>query len=295
VSGFRFVDEHQADYRVTDLCRVAGVARSSFYAWKNRPPSSRQLANEALLVEIREIHEASRRTYGAPRVCGQLRRRGLHVGHNRVAKLMADNGLVGAHARRKFRKGRHPAIVPALDMLQRDFTAEVPDRRWVADITEFACWDGKLYLAGIRDLCDRTLVGWSMGERQTTDLVVAALVMALGRRNPTMNTIHHADHGAQGELNRSSQHLMTMEVCGGASAAVGRQGASPGDAVAGEADPGSSCGARVLASDRSGQEHRGRCSRDRGVGPSRVALVPSRWRDATCEPRRTDRPVSVVR
>jgi len=103
------------------------------------------------------------------------------------------------------------------------------------------------------------------------------------------------DLGSQGELNRSSQHLMTMEVCGGASAAVGRQGASPGDAVAGEADPGSSCGARVLASDRSGQEHRGRCSRDRGVGPSRVALVPSRWRDATCEPRRTDRPVSVVR
>lgn len=197
MSGFRFVDEHQADYRVTDLCRVAGVKRSSFYAWQSRPPSPRQLANEALLVEIREIHDASRRTYGAPRVCGQLRRRGQHVGHNRVAKLMADNGLVGAHARRTFRKGRHPAIVPAPDMLQRDFAAELPDRRWVADISEFACWDGKLYLAGIRDLCDRSLVGWSMGERQTTDLVIAALVMALGRRNATAGTIHHADHGTQ--------------------------------------------------------------------------------------------------
>ena len=197
MSGFRFVDEHQADYRITDMCRVAGVKRSSFYAWKTRPPSPRQLANEELLVEIREIHETSRRTYGAPRVCGQLRRRGLRVGHNRVAKLMADHGLVGAHARRKFRRGRHPGIVPAPDMLQRDFTAEVPDRRWVADISEFACWDGKLYLAGIRDLCDRSLVGWSMGERQTTDLVVAALVMALGRRNPTVDTIHHADHGTQ--------------------------------------------------------------------------------------------------
>lgn len=197
MSGFRFVDEHQADYRVTDLCRVAGVKRSSFYAWKSRRPSARQLANEALLVEIRQIHDASRRTYGAPRVCGQLRRRGQHVGHNRVAKLMADNGLVGAHARRTFRKGRHPAIVPAPDMLQRDFAAELPDRRWVADISEFACWDGKLYLAGIRDLCDRSLVGWSMGERQTTDLVVAALVMALGRRNATAGTIHHADHGTQ--------------------------------------------------------------------------------------------------
>jgi enoyl-CoA hydratase/carnithine racemase len=105
----------------------------------------------------------------------------------------------------------------------------------------------------------------------------------------------HCDIRFMGELNRSSQHLMTMEVCGGATATVGRQGASPGDAVAGAAGPSSSCGARVLASDRSGQEHRGRCSRDRGVGPCRVALVPSRWRDAACEPRRTDRPVSVFR
>jgi transposase InsO family protein len=129
VSGFRFVDDHQADYRVTDLCRVAGVKRSSFCAWKSRPASPRQLANEVLLVEIREIHETSRRTYGAPRVCGQLRRRGRHVGHNRVAKLMADNGLVGAHARRKFRKGRHPATVPAPDMLQRDFSAD-PHSPW---------------------------------------------------------------------------------------------------------------------------------------------------------------------
>ncbi len=197
MTGFRFVDEHQAEYRITDLCRVAGVARSSFYAWRDRPPSERERANGELLVEIREIHEQSRRTYGAPRVTGQLRRRGHRVGHNRVARLMANEGLVGAHARRKFRRGRHPKMVPAPDLLQRDFTAERPDRRWVADITEFRCWDGKLYLAGIRDLCDKTLAGWSMGERQTSDLVIAALVMALGRRQPAIDLVHHADHGSQ--------------------------------------------------------------------------------------------------
>lgn len=197
VTGFRFVDEHQADYRITDLCRVTGVSRSGFYAWKTRRPSARQLANAELLVEIRDIHETSRRTYGAPRVTGQLRRRGRRVGHNRVARLMSDDGLVGAHARRKWRRGRHPKIVPAPDLLQRDFACDSPDRRWVADISEFACWDGKLYLAGIRDLCDRTLVGWSMGERQTTDLVVAALMMALGRRQPHGELVHHADHGTQ--------------------------------------------------------------------------------------------------
>lgn len=197
MTGFRFVEEHQAEYRITDLCRLAGVSRSSFYAWRNRPLSARAVANAELVAEIRAIHHNSRRTYGAPRVWGQLRRQGRRVGRHRVARLMRAEGLVGAHARRRWRKGHHPAMVPAPDLLQRDFTAQAPDRRWVADISEFACLDGKLYLAGIRDLHDRSLVGWSMGERQTTDLVVAALVMALGRREPAGDLVHHADHGSQ--------------------------------------------------------------------------------------------------
>jgi transposase InsO family protein len=197
VTGFRFVDEHQAEYRITDLCRVTGVSRSGFYAWRSRPISARAAANAELLVEIREIHSRSRGTYGAPRVRGQLRRAGRRVSRHRVARLMRHEGLVGAHGRRKWRKGRHPAIVPAPDLLARDFTAERSDLRWVADISEFGCEDGKLYLAGIRDLHDHTLVGWSMGERQTTDLVVAALVMALGRRHPSDELVHHADHGSQ--------------------------------------------------------------------------------------------------
>lgn len=197
MTGFRFVEEHQAEYRITDLCRVAGVSRSGFYAWRTRPPSARAAADAELTEAIREIHQNSRGTYGAPRIRGQLRRKGHRVSRHRVARLMRVDGLVGAHGRRKWRRGRHPAMVPAPDLLQRDFTAERSDLRWVADISEFACCDGKLFLAGIRDLHDHTLVGWSMGERQTTDLVVAALVMALGRRNPTRELLHHADHGAQ--------------------------------------------------------------------------------------------------
>ena len=197
MTGFRFVDEHQAEYRIVDLCRVAGVSRSSFYAWRTRCPSPQQRSDEVLLSEIRQIHETSRCTYGSPRVWGQLRRAGHRVSRKRVARLMAADGLIGAHARRRWRRGRDPRMVPAPDLLQRDFTAERSDLRWVADITEFACIDGKLYLAGIRDLHDRGLAGWSMGERQTTDLVVAALVMALGRRNPSDKLLHHADHGSQ--------------------------------------------------------------------------------------------------
>jgi putative transposase len=226
VIGFRFVDEHKADYPVIDLRRVAGVSRSSYYAWRSRGPSKRAVADGVLLDAIREIHQKSRGTYGAPRIRGQLRRSGHRASRHRVARLMRAEGLVGAHGRRRWRKGRHPAQVPAPDLLERDFTAERSDLRWGADISEFGCCDGKLYLAGIRDLHDHSLVGRSMGERQTTDLVVAALVMALGRLQPTGQLLHHADHGCQGEINRSP----SSRSCWHAPAhgcAVGARGSAP--------------------------------------------------------------------
>lgn len=179
------------------------------------------------------------------------------MGRKRVARLMADHGLVGAHTRRRWRKGRHPAMVPAPDLLERDFNADRSDLRWVADITEFGCVDGKLYLAGIRDLHDRGLAGWSMGERQTTDLVVAALVMALGRRDPSPELIHHADHGCQGGFKWSSQHLDQEVVRGGddEGAAAGGAGLSGSGAVAGSADGGVAPGSGgVLGGDRCGCE-----------------------------------------
>lgn len=196
----RFVSDHADQYPVTRLCVLVGVARSTFYEWRNRGASQRDVDDAVLGDEIVEIHQASQGTYGAPRVLGQLRHRGWRVGRKRVARLMAAHGLVGAHGRRRWRRGR-PSTAPAPDLLQRDFTrdftADTPDRRWVADITEFGCWDGTLFLAGIKDLHDQSIVGWSMGTRQTTDLVVNALVMALGRRHPDAELVHHADRGSQ--------------------------------------------------------------------------------------------------
>jgi putative transposase len=192
----RFVSDHAGQYPVIRLCALTGVARSTYYEWRSRAPSQRDLDDAVLVTEIAEIHEASQGTYGVPRVLGQLRHRGRRVGRKRVARLMAANGLVGVHGRRKWRRGR-PNTAPAADLLGGDFTSEAPDRRWVADITEFACWDGKLYVAGIKDLYDQSIVGWSMGVRQTTDLVVNALVMALGRRHPDTELVHHADRGPQ--------------------------------------------------------------------------------------------------
>lgn len=192
----RFVSEHRHTYPVKRLCELVEVPRSSFYEWSSRPLSEHYLADAWLARDIHDVHVASRRTYGAPRVEGQLRHHGARHGTKRVARIMAECGLVGAHSRRRWRRGK-ANTAPAGDLVERDFTAERSDERWVADITEFACRDGKLFLAGIKDLHDRGLAGWSMGERQTTDLVVGTLVMALARRSPDGDLVHHADRGSQ--------------------------------------------------------------------------------------------------
>ena len=172
------------------------LPRSTYYAWLNHQPSQRAWDDNALLDEIKDIHALSRHTYGAPRILGQLRHRGHRVGRHRVARIMHTHGLVGVHGRKRWRRGK-PDTAYAPDLLERDFSATRPDERWVADISEFHCFDGKLFLAGIRDLFDKALVGWAMGERQTTDLVVSALVMALSRRRPDAELVHHSDKGPQ--------------------------------------------------------------------------------------------------
>lgn len=207
----RFVSDHAGQFPVHRLCELVDVPRSSYYEWSSRPLSQHYLDDVELAAEIFEIHHGSRRTYGAPRVAGQLHDRGRHHGTKRIARLMAECGLVGVHGRKKWRRGKRPTA-PAGDLLERDFTAERSDERWVADISEFKCRDGKLYLAGIKDLHDRGLAGWSMGERQTTDLVVGALVMALGRRSPTTKLIHHADHGTQYTSLEFSNRLTDWKV-----------------------------------------------------------------------------------
>jgi putative transposase len=206
VSRFRFVDDHRAGYPVKRLCELVEVSRSGYYAWRDRPVSPRAQIDAELLVEIEAIHERSRRTYGAPRIEGQLRRGGRCHGRKRIARLMRAQGLVGAHARRRWRRGR-PDTAPGPDRLERDFTAPRSDERWVGDITEFATGDGKLYLAGILDLHDRALVGWSMRDRATTDLVIDALVMAIGRRHPDGEVVHHSDRGSQYTSLRFANHL----------------------------------------------------------------------------------------
>jgi putative transposase len=196
VIGFRFVSDNQADLPVKRMCELLGLARSSFYAWVNHKPSARDLADVELLGLIRDIYRRSRNTYGAPRVYGQLRRAGHRVARSRVARLMRENGLVGAHASKKWRRSR-PDVGGLTDLLDRDFTADRPNQRWVADITELPTGEGKLYLSGIRDLFHRGIVGWDTGPRQDAALVVSALQMALARTGHPSDVTHHADKGSQ--------------------------------------------------------------------------------------------------
>lgn len=196
MSRFRAVSELRSEYPVKRLCKVLGVSRSGYYAWRSRPPSPRAVANDELLEEIRKIHDESRRTYGAPRVHGQLVRRGIMVGLHRVARLMAANSLVGAHSRKKWKR-RRPDIAPAPDRLRRDFTASRPNQRWVADMAQFPTAEGPLHVAGIRDLCHRGIVGWAMDAHPGAELAVDALHMALARTivDPD-GLVHHSDKGS---------------------------------------------------------------------------------------------------
>ena len=191
----RFVQDNQADLPVKRMCELVELPRSSFYAWINHTPSARELADAELLEVIVDIYRRSRHTYGVPRVYGQLRRSGRRVARSRVARLMRANNLIGAHASKKWRRGR-PDAGGLADLLNRDFTATAPNQRWVADVTEFPTGDGKVYLAAIRDLFHRGIVGWDTSGRQDSALVVSALTMALARTAHPAEVIHHADKGS---------------------------------------------------------------------------------------------------
>ena len=193
----RFVSENADHYPVTRLCLLVDVRRSTYYQWRHRPLSKRDLDDAKLAHEIVEIHQASHGTYGTPRVHGQLRHRGRRVGRKRVARIMTECGLVGVHGRRKWRRGE-ANTAPAPDLLQGDFTARGVRPQVGACHHRVRLLGRQTVLAGIKDLHDQSIVGWSMGIRQTTDLVVNALVMALSRRHPDNDElIHHTDRGSQ--------------------------------------------------------------------------------------------------
>jgi putative transposase len=193
------VEREKAHHAVVRLCHTLGVSLSGYWAWRKRAPSARSQADARLAVQIRTIHQTSRGTYGVPRVHAELLAAGTRCGHKRVARLMRHAGLAGCHRRRSFQTTqRDPTTEPAPDLVQRTFAATAPNALWIADIT-YVPTQGKgfLYLAVILDVFSRRVVGWSMADHLRTELVVAALEMAVWNRRPGEGVIHHSDHGCQ--------------------------------------------------------------------------------------------------
>jgi putative transposase len=193
---FAFIDAEKARFTVERLCRVLGVSRSGYYAWRRRPVSQRAVEDCRLAVLVREAHERSRRTYGSPRVHAELRAHHVFVSRKRVIRLMQRNGLV-ARRRKRYRSttmSEHDQPI-APNLLARQFDAERPNQRWVGDTTELATGDGKLYLAVILDLFSRFIVGWALSAVNDRHLTLGALDMALRRRGPDPGLLHHSDQG----------------------------------------------------------------------------------------------------
>ena len=127
---FRFIHAEKATHEVKTMCRMLGVSRSGYYAWRSRPPSARSIHDRELTERIKLAHECSRRTYGAPRIWAELRDDGIRIGRKRVARLMRTQGIQGLCRRRRRRYRGAPALHPAGDLLRREFRTEAPNRIW---------------------------------------------------------------------------------------------------------------------------------------------------------------------
>ncbi len=196
---YQFMEHQRRYHRVEKMARVLEVSRSGFYKWVKRQPSRRAQEDQRLVDEIRDIQEnRAKFRYGSLRMSVELGNRGYHAGHNRVAKLMAANGL-NARRRKKFRtttKSDHKHTASP-NLVNREFEPEAPNKVWAGDLTYIATAEGWLYLCVILDLYSRRVIGWATSKSPGTTSVLKALWMAItGRGNPR-NVIFHSDRGVQ--------------------------------------------------------------------------------------------------
>ncbi|HET8833788.1 MAG TPA: IS3 family transposase [Gemmatimonadales bacterium] len=200
-----FIQAHQGEHPIRRLCQVLGVSRAGYYAWHRRQqqgPGPRATADGVLTQTIQQVHRASQACYGSPRIHAELRAAGVRCSRKRVARLMREQQLAGKR-RRRFRVGttdaRHaePVVPNHLDRQFRVAAIGAPDRVWAADYTFVPTRQGFLYLAVVLDLYSRRVVGWAMRHTQDHRLVLDALAMAVGQRQPRPGVVHHSDRGRQ--------------------------------------------------------------------------------------------------
>lgn len=210
---YAFMAAHEQEFSLKRMCRVLRVSRSGYYAWKQRPPSNRELANLELLVQIRAAYQISRKTYGSQRIHAYLRRKGIFCGRNRVARLMKLHRIAAreAHKWHPVTTRSFPGARTAPNLLNREFEASRPNQKWVSDITYIDTAEGWLYLASILDLHSRLVVGWAMADQMDEALVENAWQMALHNRQPEAGLLHHSDRGSQYTSEAYRQQLADLE------------------------------------------------------------------------------------
>ncbi|MCA1705249.1 MAG: IS3 family transposase [Actinobacteria bacterium] len=200
---WEFIAAEKANFPIVFMCAEFKVSRQGYYAWERRAAgggSRRAVANAELTDRIRAIFARRRGRYGSPRIRAELAADGIHVAAKRVARLMAEAGLVARCGRRRTTTRTtqaDPAAVPAPNVLDRQFDQAVPDAAWVTDVTYIWTDEGFVYLAAIIDCCTRMVVGWSTADHLRTELCTAALEDAVAKHRPGPGLIHHSDRGCQ--------------------------------------------------------------------------------------------------
>jgi len=190
--------DHSQLFPVSRMCQILGVSRSGYYDWLKAPESERALENAKLLDQIKTIHKNSRSCYGSPKITSELLKQGQKYGHNRIARIMRDNGI-----RAKVVKGYRPktkvidANEASANLLDRRFAWDRPNMAWATDITYIPTKTGWVYLCVFLDLCSRSVVGWSVSNSMKTEFVLEALDNACQKRNPGNDLIVHSDQGVQ--------------------------------------------------------------------------------------------------
>lgn len=205
---FAFIAKHRGIWPVAWMCGALGVSRSGFHAWLTRSPSQRARDDEVIGARVRASHVGSYRTYGARRVWHDLLAEGISCGLHRVERLMQAQGLRARPRRRGLPKDQGERAIIAGNVLDRQFTTDRPNQKWVADFTYIWTAEGWLYVAAVIDLFSRRVVGWSMSDTMTAQLVTDALIMAIWRRGKPDALLHHSDQGSQ-YTSEQFQRLMT--------------------------------------------------------------------------------------
>ena len=194
------------------MCRVYGVTRAGFYAWRSREPGLRAQENLSLSQHIRQVHQASRGTYGSPRVYRGLRQQGVSVSENRVAKLMQSQGIKGRVATLRYTSPNLKKFYGCLPNRQMEHPAEVPNQVWVADITYLKVGTIYRYLAVVMDRCSRRVVGWAFGQQKNVLLTLRALNNAVSKRKPPPGLIFHTDRGIEYYANAFRARLAQLNI-----------------------------------------------------------------------------------